>query len=376
MKRPRAPRETAFTAALRAQERVAVEAGRLPLKVGGPRGRRPPQLVKGTLILGAALVAFLGATGWYCTQMPGVRFAGASPPLTSEEDDFADRLREHVDTLARDIGPRGSHQSSNLQRAGDYVTRELERAGYDVREVAVQSRNSSAVNYEATLRGIGASEQILVVGAHLDSPKGSPGANANASGVAALLEVARALQGATFDRTVRFVVFGNGAPPHTGRDTSGASQYLRGALERQERVWGALVLDSLGSYSDAKGSQKNPFPFNFVYPDTANYIAFVGDLPSRDVVAKCVETFRTGGRIGCEGIALPGFLPGVLHSDHAPFAEKGLRAVMVTDTGVLRNERWGGPEDTADRIDTQRLARVVTGLVRVVGMLARRANIE
>lgn len=363
-------------AAWRGLERVASASRRVPLKVGRCRGRRPPQPVKGTLILGASLVAFVGLAGWYCTQMPGVRFAGASPPLTSDEEDIAERLREHVDTLGRDIGPRGAHQSTNLQRAGDYVTREFERAGFEVREVAVQSRNASAVNYEVMLRGLANAEQILVVGAHLDSPKASPGANANASGVAALLEVARALQGAAFDRTVRFVVFGNGAPPHTGRDTSGAAQYLRAALERQERIWGAVVLDSVGCYSDAKGSQSNPFPFNFVYPDTANFIAFVGDLPSREYVAKCVETFRTGGRIGCEGIALPGFLPGVLYSDHAPFAEQGLRAVMVTDTGLLRSERWGGPEDTADRVDTQRLARVVTGMVRVVSTLARRANIE
>lgn len=332
--------------------------------------------MKGTLILGASLVAFLGLTGWYCTQMPGVRFAGPPPPLQPDEEDVAEQLREHVDTLARDIGPRGTHQPTNLQRAGEYVVRELERSGYEVKEVAVQSRNASTVSYEVMLRGLANSDQVLVVGAHLDTAKGSPGADANASGVAALLEVARLLQGASFDRTVRFVVFGNGAPPHTGRDTSGAAQYLRAALERQERIWGAVVLDSLGTFSDTKGSQSNPFPFNLVYPDTANFVAFVGDLPSRDLVAKCVETFRTGGRIGSEGIALPGFLPGVLHSDHAPFAEKGLRAVMVTGTGILRNEHWGEPEDTADRVDTQRLARVVVGVARVVGMLARRSNIE
>jgi aminopeptidase YwaD len=51
-------------------------------------------------------------------------------------------------------------------------------------------------------------DEILVVGGHLDSVPGAPGANDNASGIAAMLEVARLLAEVPTARTVHFVAFG------------------------------------------------------------------------------------------------------------------------------------------------------------------------
>jgi aminopeptidase YwaD len=63
-------------------------------------------------------------------------------------------------------------------------------------------------NLIGTKAGARDPHRVVVVGAHRDTVPGSPGANDNASGVAAALEVAQVLRGVPLADTVRFVLFG------------------------------------------------------------------------------------------------------------------------------------------------------------------------
>jgi len=99
-------------------------------------------------------------------------------------------------------------------------------------------------------------------------------------------------------------------------------------------------------------------------------VGFVGNAASRDLVRNAIGTFRRSARFPSEGLAVPGWLPGVGASDHWSFWQQGYPAIMITDTAGLRNPYIYSPGDTPDKLDFDRMARVVEGLQTVILRLA------
>ena len=130
-----------------------------------------------------------------------------------------------------------------------------------------------------------------------------------------------------------------------------------------------LSLETIGYYSDTPGSQKYPPPFSLFYPSTGKFIGFVGNGRSGDLVRRALAAFRENEQFPSEGGALPEFMPGVGFSDHWSFWQEGYPAVMVTDTAMFRYPHYHEPTDTTDKIDFERMARVVRGLKKVVAAL-------
>jgi hypothetical protein len=107
------------------------------------------------------------------------------------------------------------------------------------------------------------------------------------------------------------------------------------------------------------------------YPSTGNFIGFVGDNASANLVRQAIATFRASENFPSEGGALPDFVPGVGFSDHWSFAQQNYPAVMATDTALYRYPQYHEPDDTIDKIDFDRTARVVRGMEKVVEELAK-----
>ena len=131
-----------------------------------------------------------------------------------------------------------------------------------------------------------------------------------------------------------------------------------------------LSLETIGYYTDARRSQHYPFPFALFYPSTGDFIGFVGNLASRGLVRRSVASFRRHAAFPSEGVAAPGWIPGVGWSDHWSFWEQRYPAVMVTDTALFRYGPYHTREDMPDKVAYDHLSRVVAGLVGVVGELA------
>ena len=123
------------------------------------------------------------------------------------------RLRAHVAILAGEIGERNFIRPARLHAAADYIRREWTAMGYCVASQIYQAAGVPSENLEVTRTGRSRPSEIVLVGAHYDSVQGSPGADDNASGVAALLEISRALAQRTPECSVRFVAFVNEEPP-------------------------------------------------------------------------------------------------------------------------------------------------------------------
>ncbi|MDH5675908.1 MAG: M28 family peptidase [Myxococcales bacterium] len=96
----------------------------------------------------------------------------------------------------------------------------------------------------------------------------------------------------------------------------------------------------------------------------------MGDLNSGELVRRVLLSFRKQTPFPSEGAALPDSLPGVGWSDHWSFWQQGYPALMVTDTAPFRYPHYHEPEDTPDKLDYERLARVVEGLELVIRSLA------
>ena len=115
-------------------------------------------------------------------------------------------------------------------------------------------------------------------------------------------------------------------------------------------------------YLDEPGTQRYTPPFSLFYPDTGDFVAFVGNLGSRGLVKRCLGLFRKHAAFPSEGAALPSFIPGVGWSDHWAFWQGGYEAVMVTDTALYRSRSYHTPSDTPDTLNYPAMARVCTGL--------------
>ena len=302
--------------------------------------------------------------------MPGTSFEGEPPPPTAAQQLLASRLRAHVAMLADEIGERNRSHYGGLERARAYVAAELAAAGWAVEDMPYDFAGTTFHNVEATLRGRDETPSI-VVGAHYDSVEGTPGANDNASGVAALIELAWLLGPRALP--VRLVAFANEEPPYFNTGAGmGSVEYVRGLGDERRRVRCMLSLETMGFYRDEPGSQRYPPGVGLLYPDRGNFIAFVANPASRTCLRRLIGSFRAVATIPSEGAALPAVLPGVGWSDHRSFWDAGIPAVMVTDTAPFRDPAYHRASDTPERLDYARLARVVDGLAHAIGDLAAR----
>jgi hypothetical protein len=306
-------------------------------------------LLLALLALAAATIA--GLLYWMMA-MPGRSHAGPMPALSGEDRALSLRLRLHVATLA------ASERHTDLESPARYIEAAFAKQGY-------QPESQYFEQYGRRMRNITAGSGSIVVGAHYDTVPGSPGADDNASGIAVLLELA------AMKLPVRFVAFANEEVPHANVEEMGSWAWAKRARERGEAIRAMVSLEMLGFYRDAPGSQRYPPPLNLFYPDRGDFIAFVADLGSRDLVRQSIGLFRQTAAFPSEGVAAPSFVPGVTWSDHWPFRRHGYPAVMVTDTAFNRNPHYHRPSDTPDKLDYERMARVTLGLA---GMLKGLAN--
>lgn len=318
------------------------------------------------------IVLIVAAVGWFTMiRMPGQSHQGPLPPLTDEQRTLEQELHSHVQTLAGQIGERNVFRHDRLVMAADYIRTTLAGAGYEVRRQPYAVGGKICENVEAEVRGSLRPGEIMLIGAHYDSVEGSPGANDNASGVAAMLALARAFAMTQPARTLRFVAFTNEEPPLFQTTHMGSRVYAKRSRERGEKIVLMLSLETIGYYSDELGSQHLLFPLNLIYPSTGNFIAFVSNMENGFLVRQLVESFRRQAQFPSEGGALWGLIPGVGWSDHWAFWKEGYPAVMVTDTALFRYPAYHSNADRPELVQYERMARVVSGLHSVIAEMAK-----
>lgn len=314
------------------------------------------------------IVIPMTVTLWYMITVPGQSYRGPPAPLTAPELALSARLSKHVHAVAAQEHNTGHPEA--LRDVAAYLGRQLNDMGYVVMVQAFPSGEHTVQNLEVEITGASKPNEIVVVGAHYDSAHGSPGANDNGSGTAMVLELARGFKSIAPQRTLRFVLFTNEEPPHFGEPTMGSLVYAKRSRGRGENITAMLSVETVGYYDDAIGSQKYPKIFAPFFPESGNFIAFISDLGSRELLHQSLGTFRSAQNFPSEGIATFSWIRGINWSDHKAFWDNGYPAIMITDTAVFRYPYYHRAHDTPDKVNFQRMARLYSGLHAVVGTLA------
>lgn len=303
-------------------------------------------------------------------EMPGSSHRGPLPVLGPNERALVDEMFADVSYLAERIGVRNYQSYDNLIAAMEYIEQRMRQMGYQPQKEIFTARGRSFTNLVADVPNAAAEGEITIIGAHYDSARGCPAANDNASGVAALLALAKRFADCRPERRLRFVAFTNEEPPFSFGPTMGSFVNARNSSQRREHVTAMISLETLGYYSDAARSQRYPPPLGRIYPTVGNFIGFVSNLASKSLLYRAIEVFRKHTAFPSEGAALPAWVPGVGWSDHWSFWKYGYPAIMVTDTAPFRYPHYHRPTDTIDKLDFDKLARVVHGLGYVCADLA------
>ena len=318
--------------------------------------------------IGLGVVAGFALLWWIGVRMPGKNISKAAE-LSPEEIDLRAELKIDVEKLAGEIGERNVIRYAELQAAQHYIEQSFAAAGLFPRRDTYDVSERLCYNIEAEIRG--SSPEIVLVGAHYDSVTGAPGANDNASGVAGMLALARRFAKTTPAFTLRFVAFANEEPPFFQTKKMGSYVYASGCKARGDKIKAMISLETIGYFSDAPGSQAYPSPgLGLFYPKTANFIGFVGNVASRDLLRRSLKLFRAEEKIPSQGAALPAFIPGVAWSDQWAFWENGYPGIMITDTALFRYPDYHKNTDTPDKLDYDRFALVVSGMEKVIANLA------
>ncbi len=215
-------------------------------------------------------------------------------------------------------------------------------------------------------------QPALLVGAHYDGMAGTPGADDNASGVAALLAVAKALSTTPISKPVEFVGFTLEEPQHRtdGRFRHGSRRFAKDAHRSGRKYAGVYILESVGCTDARFGSQRVPMRTAIPVPDAGTFLCVVGNRRSRDLMWHFGKAAKDHvpdlTTISYQAPFSGRILPMTRWSNHAPFWDRGYPALMLTDTVPLRNPHYHQPTDTPDTLDYDFLTRVTRALLAAI----------
>lgn len=311
-----------------------------------------------------ALLLFL-ATIWFVTSQP----LFLKPAKVSTPNVSAKTLESNVRFLS-ESAPSRLGKEVNLQPTIVWIEQQLKAYG----NTTLQSYRSNSENFHNIILEFGPkTEEIIVVGAHYDTAHGYPGADDNASGVAALIELARLLSknSEKLKHRVQLVFYTLEEPPYFRTDKMGSYIHATQLKQQKQKVKLMIALDMIGYFTDEDNSQELPFPLmDKVYPTQGNFIAIVGNLSNMFEVRKVKRYFQSATELPVYSFNAPQFVTGIDFSDHLNFWYHDYPAVMVTDTSFNRNKNYHTELDTADKLDFEKMAEVIKALYQTVISLA------
>jgi aminopeptidase YwaD len=277
-----------------------------------------------------------------------------------------ENLKGHVQNIHFDRNPYDHYRE--LEQAAQYIEREFQKIGWDVKEDTFQWEGRSYKNIVAEKKGMTSPHRVFILGAHYDTVPGSPGADDNASAIAVLLEVARNIQPVPLEGTVRLIAFSLEEYNYVG-----STHYVESLKKGEEEILGMISLEMVGFTGPRQDYP--PYLNPKYYPNVGDFIAIIGNERSKELLEKVCQSFRAHvPRLPLEFLVVPGNGEGmeeVRLSDHSTFWDQGVPALMITDTAFLRNPNYHLPSDRMETLDFEFMEKVAMGVYYSIVELAR-----
>tara|TARA_R110002096_G_scaffold433381_2_gene652023 strand:+ start:74855 stop:75904 length:1050 start_codon:yes stop_codon:yes gene_type:complete len=278
----------------------------------------------------------------------------------------ATALESYVKLFAVEKTPRDHTHPQSLEEIANYIKAEFETFGLSAQ---LQTYEVNGKMYSNVIATVGpSSAQRIIVGAHYDAAGDLPGADDNASGTAALLELARVLSAERdLPMQVELVAFCLEEPPYFGTPNMGSGKHALSVNPQDVQLM--ISLEMVGYFTDAPNSQRYPeipgVPESLLvqqYGSVGNYIAVVGRSEEQQHLTLLEGAMDAANDLDVVSLAVPNGVNHVAWSDHYQYWDRGIPAVMITDTAFYRNEAYHTSEDTWDRLDYASMAQVVDSL--------------
>ena len=329
-----------------------------------------------------------------CTQLFQPTGDGAIPRTESTEQ----VLRTHVSMLAETIGERNHYHKAAYAQAAQYICDEFEQYGYKVNKQAYRipekeeyksAAGQIAYNLEVRKEGTDPQAPWLIIGAHYDTrvgmkrwnvhgpviegKTGTPGANDNASGVAAMLYLAKQLRHVPTRNGIIFVAYANEEAPFFQTDEMGSRQHARKIVNElgKERIMGMFTLESMGIYSPRVNKKRRTAIAGSLVGilDRCDYVAFMSTFSGKAYSRSCAETFASVSRFPVRSVVFGYLTRGIAWSDDWAYMKEGIPSFAITDTAYMRCDDYHETSDTANKLDYREFAEVCIGVDAMVRKL-------
>lgn len=266
----------------------------------------------------------------------------------------AERLRQLVTELA--IPTRNWLDTASLNRTASFVRQQIESSGFACSEQLFAVDKRTYRNIECTIPG--KSKDLVVVGAHYDAAGERPGADDNASGVAGLIDLARAYSetGHKPRSSIRLVAFTLEEPPFYATEDMGSFHHARKLKDSGFTVKAMISLEMIGYLGDSLEQRYPPGIPSDRYPRFGNFYAAVSNMESAGLTKEFKALADKSKTIPVVTLNAP---EGVEWSDHMNYWKFGYPAFMLTDTAFLRNFAYHTAADTPDHLNYPAMARLV-----------------
>ena len=274
-------------------------------------------------------------------------------------------LRADVEHLAGAIGPRHPGRPVALAAAADWLEARLAASGLTPRREPFGAMCNILADVRGTQPG------TVLLGAHYDSVPDvadAPGADDNASGVAALLAIAGLVAAEPLSCTVRFALFANEEGMRWGRKRGGSWHHASRLRPGEMRA--ALILDALGCYDRRPGSQAwSAWWMPYVHGTRGDFLCVQAAWRDRVLARRCLRVAQGRG-LPVRGCWWPG-QTWQLMGDQESFHHHGVPVVTLSDTDRFRNPRFHKPTDRPESIDYDGLECAVAAAWAVLTTVAQ-----
>nr|CAA6829992.1 MAG: Aminopeptidase YwaD [uncultured Thiotrichaceae bacterium] len=319
------------------------------------------KIMKTLLIYGSALLFVLFSI-WFAVTQP----VWVNDQKTAQPDIDPATLRSHVVMLSETLPPRTGTET-DLRPTINWLEGQLSQYG----ELQRQTYEAVGQQFHNLILEFGPDTgKTLVIGAHYDTHAGLPGADDNASGVAGLIELARLLSTTDLQRRVTLVAYT--LEEYVFYATPFMGSYVHAKMLKDKNIDVELMisLEMIGYFNDEPDSQLFPVSWlKHFYSDRGDFIAVIGNMSNIPAVRTVKSSFlrSAGEKLPVYSLNAPMLLvPGIDSSDHRNYWIMDYPAVMITDTAYNRNLAYHTPQDTADRLDYDKMADVVKATYQLV----------
>lgn len=272
-----------------------------------------------------------------------------------------DSLRKYVVRLSTQPYARNAKNFESLNKASDFIHTCF--SNYST-QTFFQHYTVNDTIYRNVIASFGPEDAPrMIVGAHYDVYGEAPGADANASGVAGLIELSRLLK--KYEATLRYridlVAYTLGDIPHLNTKAMGSYVHAKSLSEHQVNVLGMLDLDCIGFYSDQPGTQRFPLLiYRWMYGNRGNFIGII-QQPGNGLWARQMrylfKQYMNGLRVINFKPAVP--FDGFADGDQKSYWTFGYSAILISNTKYYRNKNYHFDIDTYETLDYFRMVKVV-----------------